>query len=123
MLGYTFFTGQALKTIFGEYRKKTGEYVDSWSGQTVDMYEYKPRLPLIPALIIAVPIAGTLNNLTFSNSALGSAGSALNYKLITDNPEIDLFYYPKYTIHKEWKIWKQKASLKANVMGAKLKLD
>ena len=69
-------------------------------------------------MIIGVPLAGALNNLTFSNSALGVAGSGLNYKLITDNPDIDIFYYPKYEISNKINFWNQKAYLKANVKGA-----
>ena len=65
------------------------------------------------------PLAGALNNITFSQSALGAAGSGLNYKLITDNPKIDIFYYPKYEISNKVNFWTQKAYLKANVKGAK----
>ncbi len=122
MLGYTFATGYGLKLLLGTKEVRNGGYYDG-NGAYYPYYESKPRLPLIPALIIGIPIAGTLNNLTYSKSALGAAGAALNYKLIIDNPEIDLFYYPKYTINNDVKIWKQKATLKANVMGAKLKLD
>jgi len=121
MIGYTFATGVVLNTLAGEKQTQQGYY--SYNGGLYPNYTYKPRLPLVAAIIVGVPIAGTLNNLTFSNSALGSAGSALNYKLITENPEIDLFYYPKYEVNNTLSLWKQKATLKANVMGAKLKLD
>ena len=122
MIGYSFVTGNLLSTIAGDKQVEDGGYYDN-NGNYYPYYISKPRLPLVPAIILGVPIAGTLNNLTFSNSALGSAGSALNYKLITENPEIDLFYYPKYEVNNTLSLWKQKATLKANVMGAKLKLD
>jgi hypothetical protein len=121
MIGYTFATGVVLNTLAGEKQTQQGYY--SYNGGLYPNYTYKPRLPLVAAIIVGVPIAGTLNNLTFSNSALGAAGSALNYKLITENPEIDLFYYPKYEVNNNLSIWKQKATLKANLLGAKLKLD
>jgi hypothetical protein len=121
MIGYTVTTGFVLNTLAGNKQVEDGGYYDN--NIYYPYYTSKPRLPLVVGLIIGVPIAGTLNNLTFSNSALGSAGSALNYKLITENPEIDLYVYPKYTINKEMGIWKQKATLKANLLGAKLKLD
>ena len=121
MIGYTFATGVVLNTLAGEKQTQQGYY--SYNGVLYPNYTYKPRLPLVAAIIVGVPIAGALNNLTFSNSALGAAGSALNYKLITENPEIDLFYYPKYTVNNNLSLWKQKATLKANVKGAKLKLD
>ena len=109
MLGYTAFVGANLSVIFG----LKVDYVDNWGNEF-----YKPRLPLIPAMILGLPIAGSLNNLTFSNSALGVAGSGINYKLIVDNPEVDVFYYPKYEISNDIKFWTQKAYLKANVKGA-----
>ena len=113
MIAYTAVLGTGLNLVFGE--KQTVAYTDQ-NGWTY--YEYKTRLPLIPAMIIGVPLAGALNNLTFSNSALGVAGSGLNYKLITDNPDIDIFYYPKYEISNKINFWTQKAYLKANVKGA-----
>jgi len=121
MIGYTFATGVVLNTLAGEKQTQQGYY--SYNGVLYPNYTSKPRLPLVAAIIVGMPIAGALNNLTFSNSALGAAGSALNYKLITENPEIDLFYYPKYEVNNNLSLWKQKATLKANVMGAKLKLD
>ena len=123
LIGYSVTTGVILNSIAGSRQVKDGFDTDYYTGQLVQRYISKPRLPLVAGIIIGVPIAGALNNLTFSNSALGAAGSSLNYKLITENPEIDLFYYPKYTINTEMSIWKQKATLKANLLGAKLKLD
>ena len=112
MIAYTAVVGTGLNLVFGE---KVTLYQDQY-GRTY--YEFKSRLPLIPAMLIGVPLAGALNNLTFSNSALGVAGSGLNYKLITDNPDIDIFYYPKYEISNKINFWNQKAYLKANVKGA-----
>ena len=81
MLTYTAVVGANLSILFGQ----KVDYVSF--GYTY----YKQRLPFIPAMILGLPIAGALNNLTFSHSALGVAGSGINYKLIVDNPEIDLF--------------------------------
>ena len=112
MIAYTAVLGTGLNLVFGEtYSLK------SYPSGLV-YYEYKSRLPLIPAMIIGVPLAGALNNLTFSHSALGVAGSGLNFKLITDNPDVDIFYYPKYEISNKINFWNQKAYLKANVKGA-----
>ena len=116
MIAYTAVVGTGLNLVFGN--KTELIYVDPNGYSWNDIYASKPRLPLIPAMIIGVPLAGALNNLTFSNSALGVAGSGLNYKLITDNPDIDIFYYPKYEISNKINFWDQKAYLKANVKGA-----
>ena len=122
MIGYTSAIGYGLNILAGKKYTPDGGYYNNYN-VFIPTYTYKSRLPLVPAFIISVPIAGTLNNLTFRNSALNSAGSSLYYKLITENPDIDLFFYPKYTVHNNLSIWGQKATLSANFMGAKLKLD
>ncbi len=109
MIAYTAVVGTSLSAVFGQ----KVDYYDNWGYPY-----YKQRLPLLPAMVLGIPIAGALNNLTFSNSALGVAGSGINYKLITDNPDVDIFYYPKYEISNSIKFWNQKAYLKANVKGA-----
>ena len=68
MVAYTALIGSSLNLIFGT--KTT--YINAPGGW--DYIEYKQRLPLVPAMIIGIPLAGALNNLTFSNSALGVAG-------------------------------------------------
>tara|TARA_Y100000385_G_scaffold40652_1_gene37855 strand:- start:454 stop:1092 length:639 start_codon:yes stop_codon:yes gene_type:complete len=113
MIAYTAVIGTGLNVIFGT--KDNFLYYDNFGNA---IYESKTRLPLFPAMIIGVPLAGALNNLTFSHSALGVAGSGLNFKLITDNPDVDIFYYPKYEISNKVNFWTQKAYLKANVKGA-----
>ena len=72
--------------------------------------------------IIFLPIAGALNNITWPNAAASGAGQTLNYRLIDENPEVDVFFYPKYNINRSIGFWKQKANIKANVSGATLKL-
>ena len=54
-----------------------------------------------PSYIIGLPVAGMLNNLTWNNSALSGASATLKYRLVSDNPNVDLFYYPKYEINKK----------------------
>ena len=108
MITYTAVVGAGLSAVFGE----KVDYYSNWNAY------YKPRLPLLPAMVLGIPIAGAINNLTFSKSALGVAGSGINSKLITENPDVDIFYYPKYEISNSIKFWTQKAYLKANVKGA-----
>ena len=67
MITYTAVVGTSLSAVFG--LKNEASYYE------FGLPVYKPRLPLVPAMILSVPIAGALNNLTFSNSALGVAGS------------------------------------------------
>jgi hypothetical protein len=86
---------------------------------------------LVGSYILALPIAGTLNNWTWGNSALSSAGQAFNYRLIKENPNVDVFMYPKYVVKREnifsngsvrlKYLWYQDASINGRVLGASLK--
>ena len=82
-------------------------------------YALPESVPLPTSFAIALPIAGTLNNLIFYKSAQDLAIRKMNARLIEENPEIDVFLNPKYNIDFKNKIWTQEATIKANVMGAK----
>ena len=77
---------------------------------------------LLPTLI-AVPIAGAINNLLWRNSAITMASFNVNSRLIYENPNIDVFTNPKYEIENDISLWTQTATVKAKVMGAILKTD
>jgi hypothetical protein len=96
-------------------------------------------LDRIPSTILAIPIAGMINNLAWSGAAYSGASRTLNHKLVKENPDIDLFFYPKYDIQRkhvysgsditggpskiELKyLWIQDVNVKARCKGAKLKL-
>ena len=72
---------------------------------------------------ITIPITGAINNLIWSNSAYQSAAFNLNSKLVSQNPDIDIFLNPKYEVQKTTGFWKQKAHVTANVMGATILVD
>jgi hypothetical protein len=76
---------------------------------------------VIPSFLIALPISGALNNLTWKGSAFSGATNELNYRLVTENPNVDVFLNPKYTIDYHIGFWKQTANIKAKVMGATIK--
>lgn len=127
MLGYTFYTGRILQEAFG-YRE-TREY-DPYSGRYYGSGGGDYKLPLVPAMILAVPVSGLLNNPTWNNSAYSGAASTFNYRLINENPTVDVFFYPKYDIKKSnvfskegvklKYLWMQDATLKGRVSGATL---
>ena len=112
LIGYSFISQTVVQRIGG-----TGD--DGYS-----------RLGFVPSYIIGLPIAGMLNNLTWNNSALSGASATLNYRLVSENPKVDLFYYPKYEINKKnvfsdegiklKYLFVQDATLKARVSGATL---
>ena len=78
------------------------------------------RLNYIGAYGIGLPIAGILNNLTCNNSALIDASSTLAYKLVKENPDVDVFFYPKYNINKKNGLFVQEATLIVRVSAATL---
>jgi len=117
MAAYTFGVGDLIKSSFGY---KTEKYV---VGNTT-IYTYKgnkPNVGLLPSLVLALPISGALNNLTWKGSAFSGATNELNYRLVTDNPNVDVFLNPKYTIDYHFGFWRQTANIKAKVMGATIK--
>ena len=77
---------------------------------------------LLPTLV-AVPIAGAINNLLWNNSAMKMASFNVNSRLIYENPSIDVFTNPKYEIENDNSLWTQTATVKAKVMGATIKTD
>ena len=91
-------------------------------GLAID-YALPESVPLPTSIAIALPIAGTLNNLIFYKSAQDLAIRKMNARLIEENPEIDVFLNPKYNIDFKNKIWTQEATIKANVMGAKFVIE
>jgi hypothetical protein len=66
-----------------------------------------------------------------NNAAFSGASATLNYRLISENPNVDVFFYPKYDIKKKniftkgglvnlRYLWFQDATIKARVSGATL---
>jgi len=103
MVGFSFGVGGILQETFGF--KDNGDY----------------KLGTVPSLLLALPIAGAINNFSWSGSAFSGATNELNYRLVTDNPNVDVFLNPKYTIEYKMGFWKQSTNVKAKVMGATIK--
>lgn len=117
MLGYTVGVSGVLQEVFGnkDLAYRYGNTVDVCKG----CGDYK--LGTAPALLLALPVAGAINNFTWRGSAFSGATNELNYRLVTDNPNVDVFLNPKYTIDYKMGLWKQSANMKAKVMGATIK--
>ena len=64
---------------------------------------------VIPSVLLALPISGAMNNLTWKGSAFSGATNELNYRLVTENPNVDVFLNPKYIIDYHIGFWKQTA--------------
>jgi hypothetical protein len=117
MVGYTFGVSGALQSAFGN------KDVTETSGRTTYTCAGcgDPKLGTVPSLLLALPIAGAINNFSWSGSAFSGATNELNYRLVTDNPNVDVFLNPKYTIEYKMGFWKQSTNVKAKVMGATIK--
>jgi len=121
LVGYSFASQLAIQRAFGQKTETIGNY-------TYKTGEYK--LGFVPSYIIGLPIAGMFNNLTWNNSALSGASATLNYRLASEHPNVDLFFYPKYEVSKKnvfgdegvklKYLFVQDATLKARVSGATL---
>ena len=105
MLGYTAVMGTAINEIVG----------------TKDSGKYKLGMPL--SSVIGLPIAGILNNLTWSGAALQNASWNLNSRLVEENKDVDVFLNPKYEVEYNQGVFKQKAKVTARVMGAIIKTE
>jgi hypothetical protein len=118
LLGTSLATGLLIQEV-GGYRDARST---NFTGQ---FREYS--IPLIPACIIGLPIAGMINNLVWSNAAFSGASNSLNYRLVDENPGTDIFFYPRYTTVKNKDgfklkyLWTQDASVKLNLWGGQLR--
>jgi hypothetical protein len=104
--------GMMISTIAGY--KKVEAYGKSYIGED-------RRISPWLGTLVAIPLAGAANNYIWRNSSFSGASKTLNFKLVDENPQVDIFCYPKYEINKSYGFWTQKASVKANVIGATLK--
>ncbi len=115
LIGTSITAGTYLQTFAGYHTIKIGNtsYPD-------------PLNPIIPwywGSIISLPITGIINNLTWRNVALSNSIHELNYKLINENPDIDVFSNPKYVVDNKLRIWSQEANVKVNTLGSRIKTE
>jgi hypothetical protein len=82
--------------------------------------QYKINFPI--AMLIGVPVGGMINNLVWSGSATSGLTNQMYYRLVDENPDVDIFTNPKYKIDYKLGVFNQKATIRADVMGATLKL-
>ena len=118
-----FITTSVMQPIFGK-QPKTYEPYETYK----DEYDTENRLGLVSGLLLSLPIAGTINNFIWSG-ATAEASSTIERQLIEENPDTDLFFFPKYEV-KEYNVfndgpkylWWQKSEVNAKVKGATIKL-
>ena len=121
------FTSYVMQPIFGEKTETI-----TYDAGTPWEYSYTisdgNRLGLVPGLLLSLPFAGTINNFIWSG-ATAEASSTIERQLIDKNPDIDLFFFPKYEVKKYnvfndgvKYLWWQEVDVDARVKGATIKL-
>ena len=125
------FSAFVMQPIFGDKEKTyTETYYGSNGQQFQESYTRNEgnRLGLVPGLLLSMPFAGTINNFIWSG-ATAEASSTIERRLIEENADIDLFFFPKYQIRKYnvfndggKYLWWQQVDVDARVKGATIKL-
>lgn len=119
LLSTTIFLGQTLEPIFGYKKEKMGSGNYAYTVENLD----KPNLHWAILSVLTLPITGAINNQVFSNIAVSNAMHEMNYQLVHQNPEIDVFSNPKYNITNQRGFWKTEANVKANVLGSRIRTE
>jgi len=66
-------------------------------------------------------LGGAINNSIWSRTSYNVAQKEANLRLISENPEIDLFVYPKYKVETKVGLFTNKSNITIYTKGAKLK--
>lgn len=121
-----------IQPIFG-FKKEEMEVFSGYENfnaiYTIEKVKTEERkLGLVPGLLLSLPIAGTINNFIWSG-ATAEASSTIERQLIEENPNTDLFFFPKYQVKKYnvfndgvKYLWWQEVDVDAKVKGATIKL-
>jgi len=115
LISTTLATGFVIQPLFGYEKVKIGNY----SYENLD----KPNLNIGLAMLLGLPIAGAINNQLYPNIAVSNAMHEMNYRLVSQNPDVDVFSNPKYNIYNRRGFWKTEANVKANVLGSRIRTE
>lgn len=78
-------------------------------------------LPYMLSLPLAVPIWGAVQNAVYSGIANSGVTDEMQRKLIEENPDVDLFFNPRYDIQYRQGLFTQESAIKAKLKGATMK--
>ena len=102
----------------------TGDYIQTFVGLKDNPKSWDDyKLSLGVSCLIALPVTGFANNLLWKNVAVTNLMHEMNYQLVDQNPDIDVFASPKYLVNNKWGIWTQNADAKVNVLGARIRTE
>jgi hypothetical protein len=74
------------------------------------------------AVLLGLPFAGATNNLLWNGVAASGLTNQVYYRLVDENPDVDVFVNPKYKVDYHPGIFTQKAHVILNATGATLKM-
>ena len=127
------FSSYVMQPIFG-YKKEERQILQGYDNNFNEIYTVEQvktgdrKLGIVSGLLLSLPIAGTINNFIWSG-ATAEASSTIERQLIDENPNIDLFFFPKYQVKKYnvfndgvKYLWWQEVDVDAKVKGATIKL-
>lgn len=80
---------------------QSGQLISSMGIGTKEESWHDHRTPNIASYILGLPIAATANSLLWRGSSKGAAGSEINNQMLIENPDVDMFLFPKYTTQTE----------------------
>ena len=111
-----------IMTEIGVGSKVYDSYVyDTFTGTFVlDQNGSFTRSPNILSYVLGLPISATFNSLIWKGASKGAAGSEINTEMLEQNPDVDMFLFPKYSIQTEG-FYKESSTVKLRVKAATLK--
>lgn len=115
MLILSYYSARLVQTVAGEKKEYIQGVGKVGTGEN--------KLKFAPAWILGLPISGAMNNFVWQTSAFSGASSCFRYRLIEENPGVDLFVYPKYKVEYNSGLWTQRSTLTGSAIGATLILN
>jgi hypothetical protein len=79
------------------------------------------NLPMGLALPLSIPLWGAVQNFVYSGMSNSGVSSELQRRLIVDNPDVDLFFNPRYDIEYKQDIFSQESKIRVQVKGATMR--
>jgi hypothetical protein len=80
---------------------------------------YRSR-PNFLSYLLGLPVSATLNSLIWKGASKGAAGSEINSVMLEQNPDVDMFLFPKYSVQTEG-FYSEKSKVTLKVKAATLK--
>lgn len=86
-------------------------------------YDFQARkeiysIPYVLSIPLAIPVWGAVQNAVYSGIANSGVTGEMQRRLIEDNPDVDLFFNPRYDIRYKQGLFTQESTITAKLKGA-----